>query len=78
VLTKMKSSRSRGHGPKETTACSVIRRAISDGNLASSVTKNRLPMVCRRRKLQSQRNGDRMRLITRNGYDWTKSYPWIV
>jgi ATP-dependent DNA ligase len=35
-------------------------------------------MVCRRRKLQSQRNGDRMRLITRNGYDWTKSYPWIV
>jgi ArsR family transcriptional regulator len=48
VLTKMKSSRSRGHGPKETTACSVIRRAISDGNLASSVTKNRLQMVCRR------------------------------
>jgi len=19
-----------------------------------------------------------MRLITRNGYDWTKPYPWIV
>jgi hypothetical protein len=26
----------------------------------------------------SAQNGDRMRLITRNGYDWTKSYPWIV
>jgi bifunctional non-homologous end joining protein LigD len=22
--------------------------------------------------------GDRVRLITRNGYDWTKRYPWIV
>ena len=25
-----------------------------------------------------ERNGDRVRLITRNGYDWTKRYPWIV
>jgi bifunctional non-homologous end joining protein LigD len=24
------------------------------------------------------RDGDRVRLITRNGYDWTKRYPWIV
>ena len=25
-----------------------------------------------------QRDGDRVKLITRNGYDWTKRYPWIV
>jgi bifunctional non-homologous end joining protein LigD len=25
-----------------------------------------------------QRDGDRVRLITRGGYDWTKRYPWIV
>jgi ATP dependent DNA ligase domain len=25
-----------------------------------------------------QRDGDRVRLITRGGYDWTKCYPWIV
>jgi bifunctional non-homologous end joining protein LigD len=24
------------------------------------------------------RDGDRVRLITRNGYDWTDRYPWIV
>ena len=24
------------------------------------------------------RDGDRIRLITRGGYDWAKSYPWIV
>jgi bifunctional non-homologous end joining protein LigD len=24
------------------------------------------------------RDGDRVRLITRNGYDWTRRYPWIV
>ena len=48
LLTKMNSSRSRGHGPKETTACSWIRRAISAGKLASSVTKNRLQMSCPR------------------------------
>jgi bifunctional non-homologous end joining protein LigD len=28
--------------------------------------------------LRVERNGDRVRLITRNGYDWTKRYPWIV
>jgi hypothetical protein len=42
----MKICRSRGHGPKETTACSLITRAISAGNLASSVIKNRLQMPC--------------------------------
>ena len=29
-------------------------------------------------RLSVERNGDRVRLITRNGYDWTKRYPWIV
>jgi bifunctional non-homologous end joining protein LigD len=29
-------------------------------------------------RLRVERNGDRVRLITRNGYDWTKHYPWIV
>jgi bifunctional non-homologous end joining protein LigD len=25
-----------------------------------------------------QRDGERVRLITRGGYDWTKRYQWIV
>ena len=29
-------------------------------------------------RLRVERNGDRVRLITRNAYDWTKRYPWIV
>jgi ATP-dependent DNA ligase len=29
-------------------------------------------------RLRVERNGDRVRLITRGGYDWTKLYPWIV
>jgi ATP-dependent DNA ligase len=29
-------------------------------------------------RLRVERNGDRARLITRNGYDWTRRYPWIV
>src|SRR5260370_34700769 len=29
-------------------------------------------------RLRVERAGDRVRLITRNGYDWTKRYPWIV
>ncbi|MGB8603921.1 MAG: hypothetical protein WCE28_02400, partial [Bradyrhizobium sp.] len=29
-------------------------------------------------QLRVERDGDRVRLITRNGYDWTKRYPWIV
>jgi len=28
--------------------------------------------------LRVERNGDRVRLITRGGYDWTRRYPWIV
>ena len=29
-------------------------------------------------RLRLERDGDRVRLITRGGYDWTKRYPWIV
>jgi len=29
-------------------------------------------------RLLVQRDGDRVRLITRGGYDWTKRYPWIA
>jgi bifunctional non-homologous end joining protein LigD len=29
-------------------------------------------------RLHVERDGDRVRLITRGGYDWTKRYPWIV
>jgi bifunctional non-homologous end joining protein LigD len=29
-------------------------------------------------RLRVERNGDRVRLITRSGYDWTKRFPWIV
>jgi ATP-dependent DNA ligase len=29
-------------------------------------------------RLRVERDGDRVRLITRGGYHWTKHYPWIV
>jgi hypothetical protein len=29
-------------------------------------------------RLGLERNGDRVRLITKGGYDWSKRYPWIV
>ena len=29
-------------------------------------------------RLRVERNGDRVRLITRGGCDWTKRFPWIV
>ncbi|WP_079602060.1 RNA ligase family protein [Bradyrhizobium erythrophlei] len=29
-------------------------------------------------RLIVQRDGDRVRLFTKNGHDWTKRYPWIV
>jgi len=29
-------------------------------------------------RLRLERNGDRVRLITKGGYDWSKRYPWIV
>jgi ATP-dependent DNA ligase len=29
-------------------------------------------------RLRVERDGDRVRLITRGGHDWTKRYPWIA
>src|SRR5215470_9087957 len=29
-------------------------------------------------RLRVERDGDRVRLITRGGYNWSKRYPWIV
>jgi bifunctional non-homologous end joining protein LigD len=29
-------------------------------------------------RLRIERNGDRVRLITRGGYDWTNRFPWIA
>jgi bifunctional non-homologous end joining protein LigD len=29
-------------------------------------------------RLRVEREGDRLRLITRGGYDWTKRFPWIA
>jgi ATP-dependent DNA ligase len=29
-------------------------------------------------RLRVERDGDRVRLVTRGGYDQTKRYPWIV
>jgi bifunctional non-homologous end joining protein LigD len=29
-------------------------------------------------RLRVERNGDRVRLVTRGGYDWSKRFPWIV
>jgi bifunctional non-homologous end joining protein LigD len=29
-------------------------------------------------RLRVERDGDRVRLFTRNGHDWTGRYPWIV
>ena len=29
-------------------------------------------------RLRLERDGDRVRLITRGGYNWTDRYPWII
>jgi len=29
-------------------------------------------------RLRLERDGDRVRLITRGGYNWAHRYPWIV
>jgi hypothetical protein len=47
-----------------------------DGELAG--TPFRPLRLHRIYRLRLERAGDRARLITRNGYDWTKRYPWIV
>src|ERR1700756_404590 len=47
-----------------------------DGELARTTFRPlRLHRIYR---LRLERDGDRVRLITRGGCDWTKRYPWIV
>jgi ATP-dependent DNA ligase len=47
-----------------------------DGELARTTFRPlRLHRIYR---LRVERDGDRVRLITRGGYDWSKRYPWIV
>jgi hypothetical protein len=47
-----------------------------DGELAGTTFRPlRLHRIYR---LRVERDGDRVRLITRGGYNWTKRYPWIV
>jgi bifunctional non-homologous end joining protein LigD len=29
-------------------------------------------------RLRVERDGDRVKLITRGGYEWTKRFPWIA
>ena len=47
-----------------------------DGELAGTTFRPlRLHRIYR---LRVERDGDRVRLIKRGGYDWSKRYPWIV
>jgi ATP-dependent DNA ligase len=47
-----------------------------DGELARTTFRPlRLHRIYR---LRVERDGDRVRLITRGGYDWSKRYPWIA
>jgi ATP-dependent DNA ligase len=47
-----------------------------DGELAGTTFRPlRLHRIYR---LRLERDGDRVRLITRGGYNWTDRYPWIV
>jgi hypothetical protein len=47
-----------------------------DGELAGTTFRPlRLHRIYR---LRVERDGDRVRLITRSGYNWSKRYPWIV
>src|SRR6516225_4177293 len=49
---------------------------LMDGELAGTTFRPlRLHRIYR---LRVERNGDRVRLITRGGYNWSKRYPWIV
>ena len=47
-----------------------------DGELAG--TPFRPLRLHRIYRLRLERDGDRVRLITRGGYNWTDRYPWIV
>jgi hypothetical protein len=67
----------------ETSRNSTYRRRSSSA--ISTVTSQQQPsamlkatMRNGRYRLRLERDGDRVRLITRGGYDWTKRYPWIV
>ena len=51
-------------------------RALMDRELAGTPFRPLRPH--RIYRLFVERDGDRVRLITRGGYDWTKRYPWIV
>ena len=47
-----------------------------DGELARTTFRPlRLHRIYR---LRLERDGNRVRLITRGGYNWTDRYPWIV
>jgi hypothetical protein len=47
-----------------------------DGELARTTFRPlRLHRIYR---LRLERDGDRVRLITRGGYNWSDRYPWIV
>src|SRR5215472_17411284 len=49
---------------------------LMDGELAGTTFRPlRLHRIYR---LRVERDGDRVGLITRGGYDWSKLYPWIV
>ena len=50
--------------------------ALMDGELAG--TPFRPLRLHRIYRLRLERDGDRVRLITRGGYNWADRYPWIV
>ena len=47
-----------------------------DGELARTTFRPLRPH--RIYRLFVERDGDRVRLITRGGYNWSDRYPWIV
>jgi hypothetical protein len=73
----------RHHGMRRAAGCSLygLPSVISyvplmDGELAGTTFRPlRLHRIYR---LRVERDGDRVRLITRSGYNWSKRYPWIV
>jgi ATP-dependent DNA ligase len=66
---------------------SSVKRGRNEGSVPGSASrKNRCPsgpdwlheIKFDGYRIRLERDGDRMRLITRGSYDWTKRYPWIV